>query len=202
MKVLAAWGGLLLSTTSHFEQIWKDTGSGASRDGGFWHPVSENIFRPVGSVGVNHYGDINGQYWSLLVGQEGGAATAVVPPVDYVPIYNDKGSGASQDGSFWRPVCPANFASLGDVVQRGYTKPSTDKVWCVRRDLVGPARYAASVWNDQGSGAAEDGSMWPIETDAGGTPGADIGVTISPFRANQGYSTPPDSLALAIIQSE
>ncbi len=83
--------GLVISNTTYFEDIWNDKGSGAKDDGGFWHPVSRGGLRPLGSVGVNNYNDINGVYSAILVGQETGAPQALSSPIDFTSIWDDIG---------------------------------------------------------------------------------------------------------------
>ncbi|XP_022094267.1 uncharacterized protein LOC110981208 [Acanthaster planci] len=95
----------------------------------------------------------------------------VKPPVDYEPIWNDHGSGGREDGSFWRAIPPQNYVALGDIVVNGYDKPSpafTRKYACIREDLglLLPAVLGEpSLWDDRGSGARRDGSLWEVKGD-------------------------------------
>jgi len=96
----------------------------------------------------------------------------------------DKGSGADFDGAFYRPVVPPGFHALAHYGQgdfgtpRGFTfaahelKPGA---------LAAPSGYQ-QIWNDRGSGADLDGSMWQPVCPAGY---ASLGVV-----AQAGYDTP------------
>lgn len=96
----------------------------------------------------------------------------------------DKGSGAIYDGAFYRPVVPPGYRILahygqGDFgIPRGFTfaarelKPGA---------LAAPSGYQ-HIWNDRGSGADLDGSMWQPVCPAGY---ASLGVV-----AQAGYGTP------------
>jgi hypothetical protein len=80
-------------------------------------------------------------------------------------IWSDHGSGADQDGAFWRPIPPSGFRALGDICRVNYSDPnSDDTVALVVKDLSGnalrlPERFER-IWSDHGSGADEDVSVW------------------------------------------
>jgi hypothetical protein len=76
-----AFGDLLVQTTTSFTFCWNDKGSGAKRDGAFWHPPGVNDMQPLGSVAVSGYGDIKGKHAVLLVGPKWyGAGQVTAPP--------------------------------------------------------------------------------------------------------------------------
>jgi hypothetical protein len=86
------YGDLLVTLTSAYAWRWNDKGSGAKRNGGFWHPAPQGPqkeLRALGSVCVPHYGDINNQWAVMLVGAKpgaGGDRPAVKRPTDYAII--------------------------------------------------------------------------------------------------------------------
>ncbi|KAK4241979.1 hypothetical protein C8A03DRAFT_40684 [Achaetomium macrosporum] len=198
------YGDLRVTVTSAYDWRWNDSGSGAKRNGGFWHPKPQGNMRAVGSVAVPHYGDINNQWAVLLVGdnpsaRKEGKGAAVLPPVDYQNVWVDRGSGARNDGSFWRPVAPAGYIALGDVANAGYDKPGLDQVWCIRADLVSDGAYKdpkeGSVWDDKGSGANSDASFWEIVPRKSSSASEYIPVLAGSFRYSPGYGQPDSSLA-------
>lgn len=201
MTVTRAYGPLIITLTSAYDWRWNDRGSGADRDGGFWHPKPQGGLRAVGSVAVGNYNDLNNNWAVMLVGDNPdnhrpGEAPAVQSPVDYQGLWNDKGSGSASDGSFWRPVAPAGYIALGDVAWGGYDKPPTDQVWCIRADLVSDGAFNEnSVWDDRGSGADSDSSFWEIIPRARNSASEYIPVLAGTFRFNGGYSSPDPSLA-------
>jgi hypothetical protein len=80
---------------------------------------------------------------------------------DFQLVWNDGGSGARQDGSFYRPVAPAGYSVIGYY---GQELPAPDGVVAVVKELIPgalaqPARYDA-IWTDSGSGADRDGAFW------------------------------------------
>lgn len=84
----------------------------------------------------------------------------------YTLMYNDQGSGAHMDGAFYRPTAPSGYYILGDYAQGNYQPPALPSLTIkVTNDdpsnpvLAAPVGYA-QVWNDKGSGAHMDGSIW------------------------------------------
>ncbi|KAH6855968.1 hypothetical protein B0I37DRAFT_366214 [Chaetomium sp. MPI-CAGE-AT-0009] len=197
------YGDLRVTLTSAYDWRWNDGGSGANRDGGFFHPKSQENgnLRPLGSLAVPHHGDVNNQWAVLLVGdnpsqRSPGKGPAVQAPVDYHGLWNDSGSGSNSDGSFWRPVPPPGYIALGDVANAGYDKPGLDQVWCVRADLVSDGSYGKdAVWDDAGSGADVDGSFWAVFPRATNAASEYVPVLAGTFRFVYGYGTPDASLA-------
>ncbi len=78
-------------------------------------------------------------------------------------VWNDRGSGASRDGSFYRPVVPSGFRALGHYAQGNYDSPTGAVMIVVKARnadaLKEPVDYEL-VWKDTGSGADKDGAMW------------------------------------------
>ncbi|TGO07627.1 hypothetical protein BTUL_0258g00050 [Botrytis tulipae] len=193
------YGDLRVTMTSAFDWVWSDKGSGASKDFEAYHPKSQGNLRPLGSIGFSSYGDRNGKIAVLLVGNNPSSTgrAAVASPTGYDQIWRDEKSGGSYDGSFWRPRAPSGYVSLGDVCVGSWSAPSTDKVWCVRSDLVQSSNYfSAKVWDDHKSGAKSDCSVWDIGLPNIGVGGGEkIPILSQTFRANNSWSEPNNSLA-------
>ncbi|KID82410.1 DUF946 domain-containing protein [Metarhizium guizhouense ARSEF 977] len=198
---------LVTKITASFTQRWNDAGSGASRNGGFWHPNSDGEFRPVGSVGVGNHKDINGSYSAVLIAHnpaatqtanaEGMYESPLASPIGYTQIWTDAGSKAKKNGSFWRPIPPNGYVALGDVAQNGWLPaPSVGDVWCVRRDLAVPGSFGSpSVWDDKKSGSKKDVSVWEIK---GGYGNVEPAVTrLGAIRASETSTAP--SLSFAVV---
>ncbi|KAL6904497.1 hypothetical protein GGI43DRAFT_432010 [Trichoderma evansii] len=199
---------LTATTTASFSPRWNDKGSGASRNGGFWHPNSQGDFRPLGSVGVSNWIDINGSHSALLIKANPDANEALPPvasPTGYAQIWKDEKSKANTDGSFWRPIAPNGYVAVGDVARQGWSAPGVSDVWCVRTDLVKQGSFAAySVWDDKKSGAKTNVSIWEVRsvTRSDTESGAVESVPIDPqatylgaIRASQNYNAPDSSFA-------
>ncbi|KAJ4155967.1 hypothetical protein LMH87_001186 [Akanthomyces muscarius] len=123
-----------------------DKGSKAKRHVSFWHPQPNDNRRPLGSFCIDNYDPIDGRYTALLIGAvdtSPGNNSVVASPTGYAQVWVDKGSSAEQKGSLWRPVPPSGYVVLGHVTAAGYDAPSTDKIWCLREDLVIQQHLAA-----------------------------------------------------------
>jgi len=169
-----------------FDPIWNDSGSGADYDGAFYQPVVPPGYEVVGHYGQSDYAAPRGTVAvvkELIPG-------ALAQPTGYQAVWTDSGSGANRDGAFWRPIPPDGYTCLGQVVTgypfgTGYTPPDLDAIRCVRRELTAPARIDRAIWNDQGSGAATDLSVWHL------VPGLHGGAYLGTFTSVGGsYGAP------------
>ena len=91
---------------------------------------------------------------------------AIANPIRFNFIWNDKGSGGDMDGSFWSAQFPASCFALGDVAVGSHNSPSEElrkKFACIRYDYLFTAEIGSLIWNDQGSGATLDVSVWETE---------------------------------------
>lgn len=90
---------------------------------------------------------------------------------DFVPLWNDKGSGARKAVSLWRPSASSDalgqFYSLGDIATDSYRNINQRKIVALVSDankLNGTALRLPSgyelVWKDIGSGARAELSVW------------------------------------------
>jgi len=80
----------------------------------------------------------------------------------YSPIWNDKGSGASSPVSFWRPNITSGWSRVGHHISKGYGNPQGSTMLVRPRTngaIADPSDYTL-IWNDKGSEASQDGSVW------------------------------------------
>jgi hypothetical protein len=131
-KIVEA-GELLIAFVDKFEYRWNS--EGCSLAASFYHPVTTDWFHALGSIGFDEISDPNGKKWAVVVKAKPGS-DALVPPDSYDFVWNSRGTGADNEGSFWNPIPPPGYKALGTVAQRGFDKPSINDVVCVREDLV------------------------------------------------------------------
>lgn len=204
------YSDLRVSLTSAYDWVWNDSGSGAHRNVTFWQPKSQGDgdLRPLGSIGIGDYPDINGRTATLLVGANpneltSGGKPAVASPTRYTRFWLDEGSGAHHNGSIWMPIPPAGYVSLGHVVTSGWwDQPDVNKIWCLRDDLVTDGNFgASSFWDDENSGAKIDVSCWSILPDSVGVSGSeDIPILADTFWATKTYSRPGYSPRVPVLR--
>jgi hypothetical protein len=77
---------------------------------------------------------------------------------------------------------PPGYVFLSDLYSGGTNYDVNDQMKCVSMDCVKPASIGPLIWNDQGSGAKRNGSVWGID-------GGDTGDW-RPFVATSGYDRP------------
>jgi hypothetical protein len=192
-------GGELLITFAYtYEYRWCDRGSGGDHDGSYYHPVTTDDFQALGSLGFSGYYNPNNILGVMVVKAKQGSEDALAHPVDYTLIYNDAGSGANDDGSFWTPVPPEGYKAMGVVAQRGWGKPSLDDVVCVREDLTIPGSSGAYVWHDVGTGANMDFASWLIDSPVAG-PHENAYLSSGTFVGWSSYSPPSVHPAMNVL---
>jgi hypothetical protein len=149
---------LEVKPASRFAWIYDDSGSGANDDVAIWRPDLSQYpgFYSLGDVAMGNYGVAPSMTFVVK-----GDGDLLARPLDYQWIWSDWGSGGTHDGSFWDPVAPPGYTCLGTVTVRGYNKPSTDLIRCVKSEYVLPAN-PSWVWQDSGSGADYDVGLWEV----------------------------------------
>ncbi|WP_435271369.1 Vps62-related protein [Streptomyces sp. 1222.5] len=180
---IAVESALTIKPMSSFIKVYDDRGTGAHNDIAIWRP-NERLypgFRSLGDIAMDTHEVVPQN--TFLVKDVGNVLAA---PSDYREVWNDKGSGGDLDGSIWEPVAPAGYTCLGAVGVAGYGKPSLNAMRCVRSDLTVAGR-ASKVWDDAGSGAVGDASVWQADA-------ADyLGLTSSTFHASASHGSPGPS---------
>ena len=145
-----------LSTQKHPSLIWKDSGSGANMDFSVYRPINMPFdYRSLGDVPVRAH-----SYRRIgFIGKEI-RSDAFEDPRYFYPIWDDRGSGAYWDVTFYRPICPSGYVALGDVAVRSHDAfPNQSDAVCVKRDYVVVGNWKF-IWNDRGSGADRDVSVY------------------------------------------
>ena len=159
---------LLITFSQTFESDFRHRS--INFDGGScWHPVANDGFKPLGSLGIsgvfNPGYDPDGKHGVMVVKTKNGS-DALAAPVDYTMLFgfNDGLFGRGDDFSFWAPVPPEGYKAMGIVVSKK-GKPLLDDVVCVRQDLTIPGAVNNPVWGYRETYAYPTGyfSAWMIE---------------------------------------
>ncbi len=137
---------------SDSDLIWKDRGSGGRYDISIYRPEGG---KSVGDIAVNYYSSPKMTHTVNAVIED-----ALAAPVDFRKRWDDSGSGARWDVTFWEPICPSNYVPLGHVAVRNHhSKPSKNDVTCVKYDYVVTGNWQW-VWNDRSTGSHDDVSVY------------------------------------------
>ena len=138
-----------------FELVWKDRGSGANDDVSFFHPKPPSGYVILGDYVQGNYNNPEGK---VLVARQN---ENVKKAEGHDPIWDDKGSGADDDFSSWRPKAPQGYKCLGNITVARHGQPNKE-IWCVKDDMVEETSLGNKVWDDRGSAADKDFSAWHI----------------------------------------
>ena len=195
---------LEIQSAYQFELLYRDAGSGSSRDGAFHRPLPAAGFYAIAHQGQAHYGvpgedDRPGAAVMVARALEPDALAA---PTGFELVWEDSASGAALDGAAWRPLPPTNlpndYRCLGHFFTRGRTAPdlSSDPVTqralaqyrCVREDLTAPGVVGTRIWEDKGSGANLDFSAWRIEA------ADNTGLAVGGFVGEPSYDPPTETV--------
>jgi hypothetical protein len=112
-------------------------------------------------------------------------------------IWDDSGSGASDDGSFWAPVPPVGYKCLGSLGRSGWSDPSNSAAMaCVKAingsdALADPIDYQLA-YEDHGTGGNHDVSVWK--------PIAPEGYAALGMVARTGYGNKPDLTDITCVK--
>ncbi|MHC4444241.1 MAG: Vps62-related protein [Planctomycetota bacterium] len=131
---------LELAYIDQFEPAWSESG------GTCWRPIV-----PSGFYALGHYdeGDLSDPSPKFMFAARELTPGALAPPVYYMQVWPDEGSGAYSNGILWRPIPPAGYVCLGLVGQTGNSTPRTDEIMCVRQDLVAPGKTGKTIRIDE-----------------------------------------------------
>ncbi|KAF8127498.1 hypothetical protein K438DRAFT_1646271 [Mycena galopus ATCC 62051] len=144
------------------QKMADDKGSGAKTDIATWSPSLEPGWFYVGQASGNAY---DMAPTGVVVHELYPGAGVLADVVRWEKVWDDAGSGKKRDYSLWRGVAPSeDYVVLGGIFSNnaGYAPPTAEQtsgIKAVRRDCVVPD-MTNKVWDDAGSRAKQDGSVW------------------------------------------
>ena len=155
---------LLVQTTTVFDWVWSDLGSGADMDATIWRPrPSDTSFFIIGDYAQGNYTAPVGASLVVKAINDDPNNPLIRTPKDFRQVWTDKDSGGDYDGSIWYPVTDDNnYIAVGFVGQAGYDKPSIKNFALLRRDLLDVTDAGALIYSDKGSDADDDVSLYQI----------------------------------------
>jgi hypothetical protein len=108
-------------------------------------------------------------------------------PLDFKRVWGMSSHGLNQAATFglWSAAPPNGYEVLSDIFNHN-SKPRSGRYVCVSRAaLVTTSFDHRSMWDDKGSAANDDGSVWEIRPPRGAQR-----TRFNPFRANNRYLPP------------
>jgi len=157
-----------LRRTNRFSRFFDDRSTGSNKDGSLWKPNENSYWFGMVASGSYNSPGAPGVWCRTFEGD------LLAQPQYWEKVWDDRGTGAKGDRSLWRPVPPPGYVALGHV---GYGMGRNEKSLsnssrlsnsnfpnfrCVKRELVEQVANPSlkQIWNDRGSGAKKDGSLW------------------------------------------
>jgi hypothetical protein len=127
-----------------FSRLWCSRGA----EGDTFRPVS--LWRPLAPQGYITLGDVAQTGYDppmSPVAVYRADDPALAPPLGFVLVWRDTGSGAQERVTLWAPQPPPGYAALGCVAVAGDAQPGPDAVRCVALERVRspPHRIADSL---------------------------------------------------------
>jgi len=143
-----------------FVRIWWDKGASTRRKLSLWRPVAPPGYVSVGDAAVEgHEPPRRARVVADLPG-------ATARPVGFEPLWSSARSRCPEAVSFWAPVPPPGYVSLGHVASRSLSVPPGPACCaCVRADLVQPGAPSGgeALWAEEGTAAPQRVLLWPLD---------------------------------------
>jgi hypothetical protein len=213
--------------TSNYDstEIYVSDGSGTPMRLGIWRAIPPDGYSPVGHValGGDKYDYSIPESPALTVTSVEAPDTTprlLSNPESYTQVWNDRYSGAKEDGATWRAVRDG-YTPLGDVGTRGYGRPSPGEMMMVRSDLVNAATnydpdsgcdddltdeqcnqlliYANVADNDISANPAGHGKPEPVAIDA--IRADSDGIAAGTFYSHESWGAPAPGTAFALSRN-
>ena len=171
--------------------VYTDVGTGAKMGITVYGPTLSSIptgYYMVGMAAVPATNGAGNKQMLFLVNPESDPEV-IAEPVGFKLIWKDRGSGGSMDGSFYSVNCPMPYVALGDVAVGSWSPPSDElkkKFACINLKYVRSAMIGDLIWNDRGSGAHSDISVWETANKKDSTCPGLVGL----FKATNSFRKP------------
>tara|TARA_X000000950_G_scaffold280529_1_gene375351 strand:- start:5210 stop:6772 length:1563 start_codon:yes stop_codon:yes gene_type:complete len=147
---------LYMKYTTSYEKIaeYKDQKTG--NEFFIWKPKPPNKFCVVGYVCLTRNNDPNRKLKTIVVHK----SCCKIPNNYGKRSLINFGSNEESSISFWRPIAPKNYVSLGDIVVKGENEPNSDNlIHCISLDYVNEVKNAHKmIWNNIDS--QKSASIW------------------------------------------
>ncbi len=163
--------------------VGSDSGSGAKNDLAVYRPKL-----PAGWYWVGQSGNNN----TKLIRVKPLVPGAVTEPLGYQCAWTDAGSNKNQGYSLWNISPQPKYRALGGIARLGkgrtdWAAPHGDEakgVACVHESLCAEGDIGGGIWNDKGTHARHDGSVWEIK------PKGETGIHAHTFFCQGNHSKP------------
>jgi|GEM_PF-6685395 len=141
-----------------------DQNSGSRRSVSTMFPACPKDWYWVGQRGCPGYGRPLPRT-ELVFRAHPGAGPDARGPVLASPVSWSYVWGMAKGWAMWRAIPPDGYVAVGDIFHYNY-RPDREETFsnymCVRRDCLRAVPVGPLLWDDHGTGARGDGSMWVV----------------------------------------
>ncbi|OVA12725.1 Pleckstrin homology domain [Macleaya cordata] len=177
--------GRRFEAIASFRLIWWNQGSGSRKKLSIWRPLV-----PPGTV---YFGDIAVQGYeppnTCVVLRVTGDEALFKDPLDFQLVGQIKKQRGTESISFWLPLAPPGFVSLGCIACKGTPKQDDFSLLkCIRSDMVTGGQFSeGSIWDSSDTKVTTGPfSLWTV--------GNEVGT----FLVRSGFRKPPKRFALRL----
>jgi hypothetical protein len=158
---------LQFQVTTQFDFCINDSGSRANNNVSFWLPDVEegyNICSLYATPNYNNPAQPSGPYWSCQAINDDPENPLLKPVVGLNEIWRSDGHHTPSNLIIYTLQAPPGYIGIGLYAWGDYNNPPTPNdynyIKCVRQDQCNIVNSEMQIWNDQGSGASKDVSLW------------------------------------------
>ncbi|XP_077244890.1 pleckstrin homology (PH) domain-containing protein [Tasmannia lanceolata] len=180
--------GRQFEAVASFRLVWWNHGTSSRKKLSIWRPIVPHGMVYLGDIAVQGYEPPN----NSVVLHESGDETLLKVPVDFQLVGGIKKQKGIENISFWLPLAPPGFVSLGCVACKGTLKAADfGALRCIRGDkVIGDQFPEESIWDTSDvSPTTEPFSIWAVGNEAG------------TFLVRSGFRKPPKRFALKLADS-
>jgi len=174
--------------TDAYELIWNDRGTDGDHDLSVWRVKNyQSDFCSLGDVANGGYKAPTTK--AVLVREY--VPGALAKPRGFSRVWTDAGSGGgSGNAAFYNMIAPSGYTCLGSVVTASdpnlpTPSPDSNNYCCVKNEYLVQAE-SEFIWNDRGTGAHADVSLWTVIRSGGDA----YGINGGNFIAVSSYTQP------------
>lgn len=169
--------GLVYKWVANNKMIWQNHGAKGEKPLGVWNTNDiPKGYCSIGDVAVDNYDAPLTNHIIVYPLRPG----AVIHPIGFAEAWDTVGSGADTPITFYDMQAPCGYTCLGAAALTSRTAtPDPEKYCCVNNEYLakGDAYY---LWDNKGSSAERETSIWTVANPAGETAGIDGGNFLAP----------------------
>ncbi|MCB1332179.1 MAG: Vps62-related protein [Roseivivax sp.] len=186
--------------TDEFRLIWNDKDSDADRSVSIWRPRVPSGWYSLGDLArpSHELGTGSKKPYAIIVRPRPGRDDALARPTGVTKVWDNEKSNGGVWTAFYVPNCPSGYTALGGLAITSVSNLDGN-LRCVKNDAVAMATWKQpSVWDDKGSGARDDVTLWQPEYNGSG--GKSFIIAPSTFwpMKQKGHESPDDQRAWAL----